>query len=103
MGSLAHWRSTKGLRGSAPTALPRVRSLPIDSGRSLRSVGSLLKRCFASCNPLGRAAEAEEVADLVAYLLSRGARYLNGVTVPVDGGRAVLGLDPEHTPDFFAP
>ncbi|MEU5941505.1 hypothetical protein ABZ807_20495 [Micromonospora sp. NPDC047548] len=35
----------------------------------------------------------DEVADAVAYLLA--ASFVNGLTLPVDGGRAVLGLDPE--------
>jgi NAD(P)-dependent dehydrogenase (short-subunit alcohol dehydrogenase family) len=46
-------------------------------------------------HPLGRVGEADEVAEVVAYLLSDAARYINGAVVPVDGGRAVLGHDPE--------
>jgi NAD(P)-dependent dehydrogenase (short-subunit alcohol dehydrogenase family) len=37
----------------------------------------------------------EEVAAVVAHLLSADATYVNGAIVPVDGGRAVLGQDPE--------
>lgn len=36
--------------------------------------------------PLGRIGQAEEVADLVAYLLSDAASYITGAAVPVDGG-----------------
>lgn len=49
----------------------------------------------AELHPLGRAGAAEEVGDVVAYLLSDQARYLTGVVLPVDGGRSVLGRDPE--------
>ncbi|MFI6477179.1 SDR family NAD(P)-dependent oxidoreductase [Nonomuraea sp. NPDC050663] len=49
----------------------------------------------ARLQPLGRAAGPEEVAATVAYLLSDAASFVSGVTVPVDGGRAALGLDPE--------
>jgi len=36
-----------------------------------------------------------EVAATVAFLLSPHAGFINGVILPVDGGRAVHGSDPE--------
>lgn len=31
----------------------------------------------------------------MAYLLSDRSRYVTGTVIPVDGGRSVLGQDPE--------
>jgi NAD(P)-dependent dehydrogenase (short-subunit alcohol dehydrogenase family) len=38
-------------------------------------------------HPLGRVGEADEVATLVAFLGSRAAGWVTGVTMPIDGGR----------------
>jgi NAD(P)-dependent dehydrogenase (short-subunit alcohol dehydrogenase family) len=47
-------------------------------------------------HPLGRVGRSEEVAAAVSYLLSAEASFINGAILPVDGGRAVLGQDPEQ-------
>ncbi len=38
-------------------------------------------------NPLGRVGAPEELADLAAFLLSRGGAYINGEMVTIDGGQ----------------
>jgi NAD(P)-dependent dehydrogenase (short-subunit alcohol dehydrogenase family) len=41
---------------------------------------------WAARNPLGRAGEHRELADLASFLISDGAAYINGEMVVVDGG-----------------
>jgi NAD(P)-dependent dehydrogenase (short-subunit alcohol dehydrogenase family) len=47
-------------------------------------------------HPLGRVGEPSEVAAAVSYLLSDDATFVNGAILAIDGGRSVLGLDPEQ-------
>lgn len=47
-------------------------------------------------HPLGRIGQPEEVAKVVNFLLSSDASFINGAVIPIDGGRSVLGFDPEE-------
>ncbi len=69
------------------TDTPRLDSLinntAISSGISIETVKENMERTI----PVGRIGKPEETAAVVTFLASEQAAYINGVTLPVDGGR----------------
>ena len=45
---------------------------------------------MANAVPMGRLGQPEEVADVVAFLLSEQASYIHGAVISIDGGSSAL-------------
>ena len=69
------------------TDTPRLNSLlnhkAEKTGKSLEEIINTSKAAI----PMGRFAKPPEIADAVAFLASPSASYINGINLPVDGGR----------------
>jgi len=60
-----------------------IKNKAVKTGKSIDEVSEMMK----SQVPLKRFAKPEEIANAVAFLASEAASYINGVNLPVDGGR----------------
>ena len=64
-----------------------VISSPSLRGQSLGMGSSeAVKKSVQTYVPLGRAGEPQDIEGLVVFLASRASNYVNGVTIPLDGG-----------------
>ncbi len=76
-----------GVRVNAVNPGVIVTPLQRRGGMSEEAYAQFLERGKAT-HPLGRVGEVNEVADVIAFLLSQRASFITGATMPVDGGRA---------------
>ncbi|WP_405775128.1 SDR family NAD(P)-dependent oxidoreductase [Streptomyces sp. NBC_00859] len=74
------------------TVSPGSILLPGKSWDRLRQRDPETYAAYAERNPSGRLLNADEVAQVVAFLLSPASRAVNGAHIPADGGQPQAGL-----------
>ena len=97
-GAVANWSKTLAnelgeynitVNNVLPGATNTSRLSDIANAKALKSKKSMdeIYNLMAMQVPMQRIAEPEEVAKAIAFLASNEADYINGVNLPVDGGR----------------
>lgn len=69
------------------TATQRLQSIIENKSSKTGHAVDAVSQEMISEIPMGRFAEATEIANAVAFLASPAASYINGINLPVDGGR----------------
>lgn len=77
--SVAQELAHRGIRANCVS--PGAIDTPMTASHPLSA-----KRAYEAAVPLGRYGHAEEVAAAICFLLSRGAGYMTGAIVPINGG-----------------
>jgi len=69
------------------TKTQRLEQILGDRVKALGKNETEIAKAMLASVPAGRFAEASEIGAVIAFLASPAAGYVNGINVPVDGGR----------------
>jgi 3-oxoacyl-[acyl-carrier protein] reductase len=97
-GAVANWSKTLAnelgafgitVNNVLPGATSTSRLASIIAAKAEKTGKSIaeIKKGMESAVPMQRSAEPQEIANAIAFLASPAASYINGVNLPVDGGR----------------
>ncbi|MEP7043806.1 MAG: SDR family oxidoreductase [Dokdonella sp.] len=99
-GAMANWAKTLagelGVHGiTVNNVLPgytqtqRLEQILAERTRATGKQVADIEQTMLASVPLGRFAKAAEIANVIAFLATPAAAYVNGINVPVDGGRTL--------------
>ena len=72
------------------TATGRLKSLQKKTSERLGISEAEVEKQWLASIPMGRLADASEIAAVVGFLASPGASYVSGVNLPIDGARTAV-------------
>jgi 3-oxoacyl-[acyl-carrier protein] reductase len=97
-GAVASWAKTLatelgGLGITVNNVLPgytktaRLDQILVDRAKATQQDEDAIAKTMLAIIPAGRFADAHEIGGVIAFLATPAAGYINGINVPVDGGR----------------